>query len=196
MSDGFRPLSAEVLSDSWGVLTRHRFELRRRDGTWQEQVREVYDRGHGAACLLHDPEGGTVLLTRQFRLPMQVSGQDPYLIEVPAGLLDGAAPADRMRAELIEETGYAVGPLEHVTDLVTSPGSVSEYIALFLGTYSRADAVTEGGGDPAEGEDIEVLHLPLSDALAMIGAGTIRDAKTIVLLQHLALRRMRAGGPV
>ncbi|WP_255576213.1 MULTISPECIES: NUDIX domain-containing protein [Jannaschia] len=192
MSDTFRSIAADVLSDNWGTLTRHRFSLRRRDGTWDDQTREVYDRGHGAACLLHDTQADTLLLTRQFRLPMQVSGQDPYLIEVPAGLLDGAAPADRMRAELMEETGYTVGPLEHVTDLITSPGSVTEYLACFVGTYRRDNQVGAGGGDATEGEDIEVIHMPFDDALAQVRDGRIRDAKTVVLIQELALRRLIA----
>lgn len=191
----YRPLSAETLSNDWGTLTRYRFALRLRDGTWDEQQREVYDRGHGAACLLHDPVADTLLLTRQFRLPMQVSGQDPFLIEAPAGLLEGAAPADRMRAELMEETGYDVGPLEHVIDLISSPGSVTEYLALFTGIYSRDAQVGAGGGNADEGEDIETLHLPFSDALAQVRSGSISDAKTVVLIQHLALRRLTEPQP-
>lgn len=189
MTDRFRPIAAEVLSHAWRRLTRHRFALRLRDGTWDEQVREVYDRGHGACCLLHDPAGDTLLLVRQFRLPMQVSGQDPDLIEVPAGLLDGAEPGERMRVELMEETGYAVGALSHVTDLVMSPGSVTERLACFTGTYRRDAQAEKGGGTAGEGEDIEVLHVPFAEALAMVRDGRIRDAKTAFLIQHLALER-------
>ena len=189
MTDRYRPVDREVLSDAWGHLSRHTFDYRRADGAWDRQVREVYDRGHGAACLLHDPDAGTVLLTRQFRLPMQVSGQEPFVIEVPAGLLEGSEPAERMRAELMEETGYAVGDLAHVTDLVMSPGSVTEYLALFTGTYDRAARDGAGGGAAEEGEDIETLHVPFTEAMAMVGDGRIRDAKTVVLLQHLALAR-------
>ncbi|TFL18745.1 NUDIX domain-containing protein [Jannaschia formosa] len=189
MTETFRPISSETLSDAWGTLTRHRFALRLSDGTWDEQVREVYDRGHGAAALLHDPQADTVLLVRQFRLPMQVSGQAPFVIEAPAGLLEGADPAERMRAELIEETGYEVGALTHVTDLIMSPGSVTEYLALFTGTYARADRAGEGGGARDEGEDIEVLHIPFAEALDMVRDGRISDAKTVVLIQHLALQR-------
>ena len=191
MNGTFRPIDEKILSDNWGMLTRHRFALRLRNGEWDEQVREVYDRGHGAACLLHDPEGDTLLLTRQFRLPMQVSGQDPYLIEVPAGLLEGAEPGERMRSELMEETGYEVGALTHVTDLVMSPGSVTEYLACFTGTYRRDRKAGAGGGSAEEGEDIEVLHLDFAEALAMVADGRIRDAKTAFLIQHLAL--VRAG---
>ena len=189
MTDRFRPIDSTLLSDDWGRLTRHRFALRLRDGTWDEQVREVYDRGHGAAALLHDPAADTLLLTRQFRLPMQVSGQDPYVIEVPAGLLDGAAPAERMRAELIEETGYAVSDLTHVTDLIMSPGSVTEYLACFTGTYARGERAAAGGGAAGEGEDIEVLHVPVAEARRMVADGRISDAKTAFLILHHLLGR-------
>jgi nudix-type nucleoside diphosphatase (YffH/AdpP family) len=181
---------SEVLSNSWGTLTRHRIEYRRRDGDWQEQVREVYDRGHGATCLLYDPERNCVLLTRQFRLPVWAAGRDPMLIEAPAGLLEGAHPEDRMRAELIEETGFEVSDLEHLFDAFSSPGSVTEYVAFFRGTYHLKDKVAEGGGKETEGEDIEVMHVPLDQALEMIRSGEIMDAKTIILLQELALRRL------
>ncbi|NKX67724.1 NUDIX domain-containing protein [Labrenzia sp. 5N] len=188
--DYLKVSDSEVLSNSWGTLTRHRIEYRRRDGDWQEQVREVYDRGHGATCLLYDPERNCVLLTRQFRLPVWAAGRDPMLIEAPAGLLEGAHPEDRMRAELIEETGFEVSDLEHLFDAFSSPGSVTEYVAFFRGTYHLKDKVAEGGGKETEGEDIEVMHVPLDEALEMIRSGEIMDAKTIILLQELALRRL------
>ena len=188
--DYLKVVESEVLADAWGTLTRHRIEYRRRDGAWQEQVREVYDKGHGATCLLYDPERNCVLLTRQFRLPVWAAGRDPMLIEAPAGLLEGAHPEDRMRAELIEETGFEVSDLEHLFDAFMSPGSVTEYVAFFRGTYHLKDKVAAGGGKETEGEDIEVLHVPLDQALEMIRSGEIMDVKTIVLLQDLALRQM------
>ncbi len=188
--DYLKVSDSEVLSNSWGTLTRHRIEYRRRDGDWQEQVREVYEKGHGATCLLYDPERNCVLLTRQFRLPVWAAGRDPMLIEAPAGLLEGAHPEDRMRAELIEETGFEVSDLEHLFDAFSSPGSVTEYVAFFRGTYHLKDKVAEGGGKETEGEDIEVMHVPLDQALEMIRSGEIMDAKTIILLQELALRRL------
>ncbi|GAA0783967.1 NUDIX domain-containing protein [Roseibium denhamense] len=181
-------LKSEVLSDNWGTLTKYTYELLRRDGAWQEQIREVYDRGHGAACLLYNPQTGCVLLTRQFRLPVFVARRPAHVIEAPAGLLEGENPAARMRAELIEETGFDVSELEHVYDLAMSPGSVSEFLSFFRGTYSLKDQVGEGGGDPHEGEDIEVLHVPLQKALGMIETGCIFDAKTVILLQDLHIR--------
>ena len=191
-TDYFRAKGEETLADDWGVLTRFDYELKLRGGEWQHQRREVYDRGHGAVCLLHNPATDTVLLTRQFRLPAFTTGHDGYLIEAPAGLLEGAEPGDRMRAELEEETGYAVSQLTRLYDVFMSPGSVSEYLAFFVGEYSEADRVSDGGGAAHEGEDIEVLHVPLREAHAMIRDGRIRDAKTIILVQHFLLERSLA----
>lgn len=186
-TDRLRLRHQTVLSDDWGVLTRHDFDLRLRNGQWQRQSREVYDRGNGATCLLFDPRTSCVLLTRQFRLPVFLNGGAMALVEAPAGLLEQADPEARMRAELIEETGYRVGALRRLFDVYMSPGSVSEYLVFFLGTYDRDDRAAPGGGNAAEGEDIDVIHLPLAGALAGIREGTIRDAKTIILVQHLAL---------
>ncbi|WP_058321993.1 NUDIX domain-containing protein [Sinorhizobium sp. GL28] len=184
----FRPIAERVLADDWGRLTKYEFELRLRDGGWQRQTREAYHRGNGATCLLYNPRSGRVLLTRQFRLPVFLNGGLESLIETPAGLLDGAEPATRMRAELIEETGYDVSELTHLFDIYMSPGSVTEYLAFFYGEYTEKHRVGTGGGAPDEGEDIDVMEISLSDAIQMIDRGEIRDAKTIILLQHLTIR--------
>lgn len=183
------PLETTLLADNWGRLTRYRFRLKLRSGEWQEQVREAYDRGHGVACLLHDAEHDTVLLTRQFRLPVYVDGGPGYLVEVPAGLLEVDDPAEGMRRELEEETGYSVAELSFLFDVYMSPGSVTERLSFFLGSYTQGERAAAGGGKAEEGEDIETLHVPLRDAMAMIATGEIRDAKTIILLQRLALDR-------
>ncbi|MEO1113188.1 MAG: NUDIX domain-containing protein [Pseudomonadota bacterium] len=189
-TDYLRFIDQTLLSDNWGKLTRYRFKYRRSDGSWQEQIREAYDRGNGVTCLLHNPDTDCVLLTRQFRLPVLLNGKDPFLIETPAGLLEGAKPEERMRSELVEETGYEVSALEHLFDVHMSPGSVTEYLSFYRGTYHLNNKVADGGGEESEGEDIEVLHVPLQEALAMIRSGGITDGKTILLLQELALRQL------
>ncbi|MEM6382992.1 MAG: NUDIX domain-containing protein [Pseudomonadota bacterium] len=178
-----------MLADNWGRLTRYEFNYLRHDGNWQLQVREAYDRGNGVAALLHDPAGDTVLLIKQFRLPALLNGHTGDLIEVPAGKMEGDDPAAHMRTELFEETGYRIGALECVFDSFMSPGSVTERLALFVGNYDRAKRAGEGGGALDEGEDIEVLHLRFDDAMNMVMSGEIVDAKTIILLQHMALSR-------
>lgn len=187
IADRIRIHDVTLLSNDWYVLKKTRFDYRRADGSWQHLSRETYDRGNGATILLYDPARRTVVLTRQFRFPAFVNGHDDLLIEAPAGLLDGADPADRIRQELMEETGYVIGQPQKLFEAFMSPGSVTEILHFFAAPYSPADRAGEGGGKAEEGEDIAVLELTIDDALAGIRDGRIRDGKTIILLQYAAL---------
>ncbi|WP_026433456.1 NUDIX domain-containing protein [Paracidovorax oryzae] len=183
-----------TLSDDWYVLKKTTFSFQRSDGSWQRQSRETYDRGNGATILLYDLQRRTVILTRQFRYPAFVNGHDDLLIETPAGLLDDAAPEDRIRAEVEEETGFRVREVRQVFDAFMSPGSVTERLHFFVGAYQPGDRQSSGGGIAAEGEDIAVMETGIDEALAMIDAGTIRDGKTIMLLQYAALHLFPGAG--
>ncbi|MGL3197937.1 NUDIX domain-containing protein [Curtobacterium flaccumfaciens] len=184
----------EVVSNGWHVLRRTTLDVRRRDGRWDRQQRETYDRGNGATVLPHDPERDTVLLTRQFRWPAYVNGHpDGMLVEAAAGLLDEDDPETAVRREAAEELGIRLGALTKVFDAFMSPGSVTERVHGYVGAYTPADRVEDGGGVEDEGEDIEVLELPVDDALAMVDDGRISDGKTIMLLQWLALHRSARG---
>lgn len=184
-----RILKEEVLSDDWARLTKYTIDYRRRDGRHETQIRQVYDRGHGVAVLPIDPARGTVLLVRQFRIPVWLTGHPGFLIEACAGLVDDLDPEAAIRKEAEEELGVRLRDLVHVFDLFMSPGSVNERLSLFTAAYSPADRIAAGGGAAEEGEDIEILEIPLSEALAMMARGEIADAKTVILLQHAAASR-------
>lgn len=174
-----------VLSDNWYMLRKYVIDVKRRDGTWQKQEREAYDRGNGAGILLYNRQSRTIVLTRQFRLPAFLNGVDDGLVlEVPAGLLDGLDPAEVIRREVEEETGYTIGAPTLVTDCFASPGAVTERLHLFVAEYDPASRPGLGGGLADEGEDIEVVEMDFDAALAGIASGEIRDAKTILLIYH------------
>lgn len=178
----------ETLSADWGLLKKTTFDYLRRDGSWQRQTRETYDRGNGATILLYDRERRTVLLIRQFRLPTLGNGlDDGLLVETPAGLLDAAAPEARIKAEVEEETGYRLDNVQHLFDAFMSPGSVTELLHFFAAEYRADQRIADGGGLHEEGEDIELLELPFDEALAMARDGRLLDGKTIMLLQYAAL---------
>ncbi len=182
-------IDVQVLSDNWYVLKKTTFDYLRSDGSWQRQSRESYDRGNGAVLLLFNAVQGTVVLTRQFRFPAFVNGcADGMLIEACAGLLDGDDPETCIRREASEETGYRIRAPRKLFEAYMSPGSVTEKLHFFAAAYEAADRITAGGGHVHEGEDIEVLELPLQTALDMAASGAIQDGKTIMLLQHAALK--------
>ncbi len=192
-TDRVRIAAEEVLSNNWYLLKKVTFDLRRRDGSWQRQTREVYDRGNGATILLYNLARRTVVLTRQFRIPAFISGHSGFLIEAAAGLLDNASPEQRIRAEVEEETGYRVGAVDKVFEAFMSPGSVTERLHFFVAEYEPGERIGAGGGVAEEGEDIEVLELGIEEAMAMVASGDIADGKTIMLLQHLQLRLLQPG---
>jgi nudix-type nucleoside diphosphatase (YffH/AdpP family) len=187
-SDRVRIVEQRTLADDWFVLKKTSFEYRRSDGRWQLLHRETYDRGNGAALLLFNCERGTVVLIRQFRFPAFANGcGDGMLVEACAGLLDDDDPQAAIRREAQEETGFLVRSPRKVFEAYMSPGSITEKLHFFVAEYGDADRVGRGGGDAGEGEDIEVLEVPLANALQMIATGEIQDGKTIMLLQHAAL---------
>lgn len=187
-SSRLRNTVREVLSDAWYTLYRYRFEYQRRDGRWDAQTREVYDRGNGAAVLLYDPRRETVLLTRQFRMPTYLNGNpDGLLTEACAGLLDASEPEAAMLREILEETGYRVPGVHKIAEAYSSPGAVTEVLHYFLAEYAPEMKVAPGGGREDESEDIELLEYTYQESIDLLKKGAIRDAKTLILLQHAAL---------
>lgn len=187
-NNNIKDIERTVLSDNWYTLNKYSFKYQKADGTWETQHREAYDRGNGAAILLYNSKKGTVVLTKQFRMPTYVNGnEDGMMIEVCAGLLDGDNPADCVRKEAEEETGYQISKVKKVIETYMSPGSVTEILYLFIGEYDESMKVSEGGGAEEETENIEVLEIAFSRAMEMVTTGEIKDAKTILLLQYAQL---------
>jgi GDP-mannose pyrophosphatase NudK len=193
-TDRVKIQSSQVLANSWGVLTKYDIDFMRADGTVQRLTRETYDRGHGAVILLYNRDRGTVILTKQFRFVAHVNGHHEDLIEACAGLLDQRDPESAIRDEAEEETGFRVGTVEKLWVVFMSPGSVTEKLHFFAAPYTNSMQTNHGGGVESEGEDIAVLEISLKDALKMVERGEIADAKTIMLLQHAALKGLCGGG--
>ncbi len=178
-----------LLSDNWYTLNKVVFDYQNRDGSWSSQARESYDRGNGATVLLYNREKQTVILIRQFRMPSYLNGNsDGLLIETCAGVLDGDDPETCVLKEAEEESGIRPRKAEKVFESYMSPGAVTEIIHFYVAEYTDADRVGPGGGLESEQEDIEVLEVPFEKALEMVSDGSIRDGKTIMLLQYAKLQ--------
>lgn len=187
ISDRIRVKNVRLLSNNHYTLKTTTLEWRRADGEWQTQHRETYDRGNGAALLPYNLARRTVMLVKQFRFPAYVNGCDDLLIEAAAGLLDNESPEKRIRAEAEEEIGYRLRDIRKIFEAYMSPGSVTEKLHFFVAEYQPDMKIGDGGGNPDEGEDIEVLELSIDEATAMIADRRIIDAKTIMLLQYAKL---------
>ena len=191
MNPNVKILETKVLSDNWYTLKKITFNYLKKNGTWQTQIHESYDRGNGAAILLYNPKNKTVILTKQFRLPSYINGNaDGMMIECCAGLLDHDHPEDCIRKETLEETGYQVKTVMKVFEAYMSPGAVTEILHFFVAEYNEDMKVTEGGGLDHEQEDIEVMELDFEMAYNMISNGEIKDAKTILLLQYAKIHKL------
>ncbi|GGH66809.1 nudix-type nucleoside diphosphatase (YffH/AdpP family) [Filimonas zeae] len=191
MNPNVKLLDTTLLSDNWYILKKVTYEYTLPNGTTEQHTREAYDRGNGATILLYNKAQQTVILTRQFRLPTYINGnEDGMMIETCAGLLDKDNPEDCIRREAEEETGYRVQNIQKVFEAYMSPGSVTELIHFFIAGYTPQMKINDGGGLQDEQENIQVLELPFTQALQMVADGSIKDGKTIMLLQYLQLQQL------
>ena len=151
--------------------------LKQADGS--TRLREIVEHAAGAAVVAVD-EHERVLLVRQLRPAVGA-----HLLELPAGLVDpGEEPIDCARRELAEETGYVAERLEWLVSFYTSPGFSTELIHLFVASGLRA-----GQAAADEEEEIEVVRLPLGEAIGQVLRRELSDAKTVTGL--LAYHSMR-----
>ena len=175
LSEGFVTLTSMTVEVPW-------------QGKTQRLVREIHYHGHVAAILPVDPSRGVGLLIRQFRVTPFLDGADPWLWEVPAGLLEGDPPDRCARKEAHEEAGIDIRTAEPLGDVLSSPGIVRECVYLFWGTYEGPPPAATGGLDH-EGEMIEVHEFPLAEIARMAEDGEIVDAKSAIAVFRLKARR-------
>ncbi|MCB0471916.1 MAG: GDP-mannose pyrophosphatase NudK [Flavobacteriaceae bacterium] len=182
-------IDIQNLSDHWYKLDKVIFDYQMQNGKWRHQFRESYDRGNGACILLYNAAKKTVILTRQFRMPTYLNGNDDgMMIEACAGLLDEQDPVTCIIKEVEEETGYKIENPEKLFEIYSTPGAVTETIHYFIAEYDPSMQIGDGGGLEEEAEEIEVLELPFEKAFQMIETGEIKDAKTVILLQYLKIK--------
>jgi ADP-ribose pyrophosphatase len=152
-------------------------------------TRELLLRPRAVGVLLFDPVLEKVVLVRQIRIGMLDEGQDPWLLELVAGMVEpGEQPQEVAARESLEEADLAPQNLVQISEYYNSPGISNERITLFCG---RVDSAGAGGvfGLADEHEDIEVVVLDVEEAVSLVEAGKIHNAMTIIALQWLQLHR-------
>ena len=180
----------ETLFDSFLRVDRLKLRHSLFAGGWSElMTRELILRPRAVGVLLFDPAQQQVVLVRQIRVGMLDEGQNPWLLELVAGMVEsGEEPIEVAARESLEEANTKPQDLLQICEYYNSPGISNERITLFCG---RVDATQAGGifGLDAEHEDIEVVVLSLADALAKVASGEINNAMSIIALQWLQLNQ-------
>ena len=192
MTDKLKNIIYNSLSNEWATLNRIDYDFRFNDGIWKRLSRESYDRGNGTSILLYNKEKGTVILTKQFRMPAYANDKnDGMSIEVCAGALDkNEEPEVCIIREVEEEVGYKIEKATKVLEAYTSPGAVTEKMYMFIAEYSEDMKVNNGGGVESEDEEIEVMELSFQESIKMMHNFEIIDAKTIMLLQYAQINKL------
>jgi len=182
-------IKEETLSDKKYPLKFYTFERTSSKGKLLQKKNEVYFRPDAVTVLLVDSVNRKFLLTRQFRLPTYLNGNETgYLVEACAGLIDeGESPEETAYREVGEETGYPIHDLKKVASVYTSAGGITEFQHLYVATYDSKGEHSKGGGIEEEGEDIELVEMDFDEAREMLHRGEFMDGKTITLLQHYFL---------
>ncbi len=173
--------------DGWNAVDQLVVEAPDPDGTLRRHKRELVEHGNAAAVLVIDRARDVVFLVRQWRTGL-LNDDGPYLLEVCAGLIDpGETPEETARREAEEEIGMKIGVLRSLGVILPSIGTLTERIYLFIAEVSDGDRIHNGGGNPHEGEQIEVVEMPVAEFFQMAREGRIADAKTLIVAQMLML---------
>jgi nudix-type nucleoside diphosphatase (YffH/AdpP family) len=192
-SDRPRIVATRRIYEGWNRFDIVTVEAPDKEGALCRHDREVVDHGNAAVVLLTDRRRGVAILVRQWRIGRLAAGEDPFLLEACAGIVDpGETPEDAARREAEEETGLKVGALRSLGSILSSPGTLTERMHLFLAEVTAGEGAA-GGGNPREGEDIEVVEVPLVELYAMARRGEVEDAKTLVIVQRLMVEELESG---
>ncbi len=187
-----RIVATRTVFKEWNKLDIITVEARDRDGAITRIDREVIDHGDAGVVLAVDRKRGMAILVRQWRAPLILGDGDPYLLEACAGILDPGEDAEAAaRREAEEEIGIRIGAMRKVAIVLPSAGTLTERMHLFIAEVSDGDRVHDGGGKPGEGENIEIVEIPLADLFDRARRGELQDAKTLILVQQLMIDELQ-----
>ncbi len=189
----FKLISQRTAHDGFFKLHIYTLQHQLFGGGWSTEFsREVLDRGHAVAVLLHDPTTDQVILVEQFRPGALRDKAGPWMLEIVAGMIEvGEDDVDVARRESMEEAGCTVTEIEHMLDYYPSAGGCNEIISIY---YAPVDlSTTQPGihGLDSENEDIRTHIISLTTALEWLDNSRIKSSMTVIALQWLALKQLR-----
>jgi len=184
-------LGEESIYDGFYTLSRASFRHTKFNGGWTDVVeREVLQRGNVIGVLAHDPNSDQVALVEQFRFGARTKPDNPWLMEVIAGMVEpGEEPHEVAVREAKEEAGLTLSNVQLIQQYYSSPSSTSEEVYVF---YAEADLSDAGGvhGLDDEDEDIQVHIVKSDDAIRMMEDKIIKNAISVVALQWFQHQRL------
>lgn len=182
----------ERILDDFFKVDRAVLQFENFDGSMSpEIVRLNFDRGDSVGAIIYNSSNQSLVFVKQFRYPIYTKEQDhAWSLEIVAGVIDDDdSPEAAMLKEIKEETGYQTNELKVLFSFYPTPGGSNEKVFLFFARVNQEDRIYKGGGLAEEGENIELVEIPIKTTFEMLKSGEISDAKTIIALQWLKTRQ-------
>ena len=184
-------LEHKTLFQRFFRLDEYRLKYQTFGGDHYTVVREVFERGDAVAVLPYDPVRDEIVLIEQFRVGAIRTQQQPWLLELIAGVIEpGETPAAVAQREAMEEAGCKISELHLIHRYLVSPGGSTEQVSLYIAKTSTEHM---GGiyGLAEEQEDIKVHIVSREQAIALLEQQRIANGVTIIGLQWLALNHQQ-----
>lgn len=183
-------LGEEPIYNGFYSVSKAWFKHTKFKGGWTGKVeREVLNRGNVIGLLAHDPDTDHIALVEQFRFGAKGEADNPWLMEVIAGMVEkGEQPEDVVVREAKEEAGIVVNEPRLISQYYSSPSSTSEQVFIY---YAACDLSSVGGvhGLEEEDEDIQVHVIPSTEAIKLLECGVIKNAISVVAMQWFQYQR-------
>ena len=182
-------LKRERLLDDFFIVDSAELKFEKFDGTFSPVVRRLnLNRGDAVAVLIYLKDRDSFILIRQFRFAVFEAGEEGWIDEIVAGVVDDESPEECAKRECLEEAGYKIEELENIATIYTSPGITTEKVHIYLGLTSSSQKVSPGGGVESENEDIQIVEWTREQALNKLLNQTVKDGKTVLALQYFFLK--------